>query len=82
MGLKSAIQNGSLQVTAAMLNEQLTRIDRINKEQELLRYNAKKGELTQDQSDRAKLLSRILNIENVYLRIMQKSLEQSYLVKF
>ena len=81
-GLKSAIQSGSLQVTSAMLDEQLSRIDRINKEQELLRYAMRSGKLTQEQSDRIKLLSRILNIENVYLRIMQRSLEQSYSVKF
>ena len=66
MGLKSAIQDGSLQVTRAMLQEQISRIDRINKERELSRY--------QDQDERAKLLSQILSVEYIYLRIMQRSL--------
>ena len=65
---KSALQSGSLQVTRAMLQEQMARIDRIHKEQELIRF-------TGEQNDRLSLLDRILCIENVYLRIMLRSFE-------
>ena len=74
MGLKSAIQDGYLQVTRAMLQEQISRIDRIGKEQELLRYCAGVSELTQEQYDRYRILTKILSDEYVYLRIMQRSM--------
>ena len=68
---KSAIRDGSLQVTRVMLEEQRARIDRIYKEQELARYKVLAGELENEQRDRIDLLSKILNVENVYLRMMQ-----------
>ena len=64
MGL--AISN--YKVTRDMLQEQITRIERIHKEKELIRF-------TNEQTDRLSLLDRILNIENVYLRIMLSKAE-------
>ena len=45
------------------LQEQLAKIDRICKEQELLRYLGAISDLTREQIDRYQLLSKILSVE-------------------
>ena len=73
-GFRTAIEDGYPRVTGEMLSEQMAKIDRIDKEKELLKHLAGCDTVTAEQVARFKLLVQMLSIENVYLRIMQQQL--------
>ena len=73
-GYKSAIQDGYLKVTQAMLQEQKNRIERIEKQREIMQCDFTNANLTEEQMEKITYLEKIKNIENVYLRIMQRKM--------
>jgi len=66
-GYNYAIQAGNMEVTRTMLDEQRRRLERINKEKEVLKVN-----LSQENLDKINRLEKIKNIESIYLRIMER----------
>jgi len=69
---QTAICEGKVQITTDMLEQQKALIERIEQQREIMQCEFVSTDLTVEQREKIVFLDKIKNIENVYLRIMQR----------